>query len=179
MADKFEQLKEQSHPNLMSKSAMTAASATRGSNELLFSEILTKVNNAKDKAKKIAVLKQYDHPSLRMIIKGSFDPSIEWDLPDGTPPYMANEAPAGTEHTILKNDAKRLWHFIKGADKNTTKTQKETLFIQMLEGLHQDEAQLILDAKNKKLHKVYKGLSEQVVKEAFNWNDLFVKVEQK
>ena len=76
MADKFEQLKEQSHPNLMSKSAMMAASGTRGSNELLFSEILTKVNNAKDKAKKIAVLKQYDHPSLRMIIKGSFDPSI-------------------------------------------------------------------------------------------------------
>ena len=36
MADKFEQLKEQSHPNLMSKSAMMAASGTRGSNELLF-----------------------------------------------------------------------------------------------------------------------------------------------
>ena len=79
----------------------------------------------------------------------------------------------------MKNDAKRLWHFIKGADKNTTKTQKETLFIQMLEGLHQDEAQLLLDAKNKTLHRVYKGLSESVVKEAFNWNDLFVKVEQK
>jgi hypothetical protein len=32
--------------------------------------------------------------------------------------------------------AKRLWHFVKGADAATTRTQKETMFIQMLEGLH-------------------------------------------
>ena len=179
MADNFKQLKEQSHPSLMSKAAMTTAASTRGTGELLFSEILTKVNNAKDKAKKIAVLQKYDHPSLRMLIKGSFDPSIEWDLPEGTPPYMANEAPKGTEHTVLKTECKRLWHFIKGADKNTTKTQKETLFIQMLEGLQADEAQLLLDTKDKKLHRVYKGLSESVVKEAFSWNELFVKIEQK
>ena len=76
------------HPSLMSKSSMQAMAATAGSGDLLFSEVLTKVNNAKDKAKKIEVLKQYDHPSLRMVLKGSFDPSIEWELPEGTPPFM-------------------------------------------------------------------------------------------
>ena len=45
----------------------------------------------------------------------------------------------------------------------------------MLEGLHFTEAQLIVDAKDKKLHQVYKGLSDNVVKEAFGWNDQYIK----
>ena len=177
MADELKQ-----HPSLMSRTSMEAMARTAGSTDLLFSEILTKVNNAKDKAKKVEVLKQYDHPSLRMILKGSFDPSVEWELPEGTPPYMANPSPKGTEHTMLKTEAKRLWHFVKGADNKTTRTQKETLFIQMLEGLHSDEAGLLLSVKNKELHRVYKGLSDSVVKEAFGWNELYQdvkKLEQK
>ena len=62
-----------------------------GENVVLFSEILTKVNNAKDKPKKIAVLQQYDNAPLRQVLKGAFDPNIEWELPDGNPPYIANE----------------------------------------------------------------------------------------
>jgi len=167
------------NPNLISRKAMNAMATTDGSSAELLSEILTKVNNAKDKTKKIAVLKQNDSEPLRMIIKGAFDPKIQWDLPTGTPPFMANEVPKGTEHTYLKNESKRLWHFIKGADTATTKTQKETMFIQMLEGLHIEEAQLLLDTKDKKLNKVYKGLTEAVVKEAFNWDDNFVKIANK
>mgnify|MGYP003135182707 CR=1 FL=1 len=142
-----------------------------GSTAPLFSEILTKVNNAKDKPKKIAVLKEHDTVALRQILKGAFDPKIEWDLPEGAPPYKVNEAPAGTEHTILTTEAKRLWHFVKGADPRLSKAKKETMFIQMLEGLHADEAQLLLDVKDKKLNTVYKGLTDNVVKEAFGWND--------
>ena len=163
------------NPNLISKKAMTTMSSTSGSGRPLVSEIFTKVNNAKDKPKKIAVLRQYDSASLRQIIKGGFDPKIEWDLPEGEPPFIPNEAPEGTEHTLLENEAKRLWHFVKGADKATNKLQKETMFIQMLEGLHASEAQVLLDMKNKKLNKTYKGFSESVVKEAFGWNDNFVK----
>ena len=47
----------------------------------------------------------------------------------------------------------------------------------MLEGLHQDEAHLLLGMKNKSLNKMYKGLTESVVKEAFGWNDKFVRPE--
>jgi 1,2-phenylacetyl-CoA epoxidase catalytic subunit len=75
-------LKEKSwctqNPNLMSKASMAAMSSTSGSQGILLSEILTKVNNAKDKPKKMAVLQQYDSPSLRMILKGAFDPNIVW-----------------------------------------------------------------------------------------------------
>ena len=92
------------NPNLMSKAAMTTMSSTSGSGKLLMHEVLTKVNNAKDKPKKIAVLKENDTPGLRRIIKGSFDPNITWDLPEGSPPFIANEAPEGTEHSLLEND---------------------------------------------------------------------------
>jgi len=167
------------NPNIMSKAAMTAMSSTSGSGDILLSEILTKVNNAKDKPKKMAVLQQYDTPSLRMILKGAFDPNIVWVLPKGTPPYIANEAPKGTEHSLLKNESKRLWHFVQGADNDTTKTQKETMFIQMLEGLHSEEAELLIGVKDKSLNKKYKGLTAALVKESFNWDDNFMQKENR
>tara|TARA_B100001113_G_scaffold154551_1_gene126393 strand:- start:366 stop:914 length:549 start_codon:yes stop_codon:yes gene_type:complete len=182
MAENDNKIMESQHQQrlgIMPKAAMDAGQGGVGSGELLISEILTKVNNAKDKAKKIQVLKDNDSSALRMVLKGSFDPNIKWALPTGTPPYMANEAPIGTEHTLLRNEAKRLWHFVDGADPETTKTQKETMYIQILEGLSKVEAQVLLDMKDKKLNKVYKGLSESVVREAFGWNDNFVKPEQK
>ena len=48
------------------------------------------------------------------------------------------------------------------------------MFVQMLEGLHHTEAAVLVAAKDKKLHQVYKGLSAPVVKEAFNWNDEYM-----
>ena len=142
-----------------------------GSTAPLLHEILIKVNNAKDKPKKIEVLKQNDSLPLRQVLKGAFDPKIEWDLPPGNPPYEVNEAPAGTEHTTLYTEAKKLWHFVKGADEQLSKTKKEMMFIQMLEGLHKDDAELMVAVKEKELNKRYKGLTDAVVKEAFDWND--------
>ena len=163
------------NPNLISPKAMEAIASTAGSGRELISEIFTKINNAKDKPKKIEVLRQYDTPGMRMILKGAFDPKIEWDLPDGAPPYIANEAPAGTEHTFLEVEAKRLYNFAKGGNDTINKIRKETLFIQMLEGLHASEAKVLLDIKNKSLNKTYKGLTSDMVKEAMGWNADFVK----
>ena len=163
------------NPNLISPKAMEAIASTAGSGRELISEIFTKINNAKDKPKKIEVLRQYDTPGMRMILKGAFDPKIEWDLPEGTPPYIANEAPAGTEHTFLEVEAKRLYNFAKGGNDQLNKIRKETLFIQMLEGLHESEAKVLIDVKNKSLNKTYKGLTSDMVKEAFGWNADFVK----
>ena len=170
---------QQRNPNLMNPAMMKQSQNTSGigENVQLMSEILTKVNNAKDKPKKIAVLQQNASAPLKQVLKGAFDSNIVWDLPAGDPPYIANEAPIGTEHGLLRNEAKRLWHFVKGADNDLTKTQKETMFIQMLEGLHQDEAKVLLGMKNKSLNKMYKGLTESVVKEAFGWNDSFMREE--
>ena len=163
------------NPNLIPPKAMEAMARTAGAGRELISEIFTKINNAKDKPKKIEVLRQYDTPGMRMILKGAFDPKIEWDLPEGTPPYIANEAPAGTEHTYLEVEAKRLYNFAKGGNDQLNKIRKETLFIQMLEGLHADEAKVLIDMKNKTLNKTFKGLTSDMVKEAFGWNADFVK----
>jgi len=131
------------NPNLIPPKAMEAMASTAGAGKQLVSEIFTKVNNAKDKPKKIEVLRQFDSPGLRMILKGAFDPNIKWDLPEGDPPYIANEAPAGTEHTYLEVEAKRLYNFAVGGNDQLNKIRKETLFIQMLEGLHASEAKVL------------------------------------
>ena len=145
------------------------------SNSLLFSEILDKVHKAKTKEAKVKILKDHDNQSLRMVIKSSFDPKIEWVLPVGDVPFKPNDAPAGTEHTRLASEAKKLYHYIKGGDNDTPQYKKELMFIQLLEGLHETEAKLVINAKDKKLHQIYKGLSKEVVKEAFGWNDDFAK----
>jgi hypothetical protein len=137
----------------------------------LLSEVLKKVHNAKTKSKKVEILKEYDCDSLRMIIKSSFDPVIEWVIPEGEVPYKANEAEEGTEHTVLRRESRKLYHFIKGGNDALPLFKKENMFIQMLEGLHISEAELVIAAKDKSLHKVFKGLSDNVVKEAFEWND--------
>ena len=166
---------QQQNPNLISKKAMSAMSDTSGAAGETVHEIFTKINNAKDKPKKIEVLRRYDKPYIRQILKAAFDPNIKWVLPEGTPPYIANEAPVGTEHSLLKNEVKRLYLFIEGGDNTVSKTRKETLFIQLLEGLHQTEAELLINVKDKKLNKVYKGLTAEMVKESFDWNDNFMK----
>ena len=140
----------------------------------LFSEILTKVAKLKTKKDKVEYLQKYNTDALRMVIKASFDPKIEWALPEGDVPYRANEAPEGTEHTLLSQEARTLFNFIKGGNGQLTQNKRETMFVQMLEGLHADEAKLIVAAKDKKLHQVYKGLSANVVKEAFNWTDEYM-----
>ena len=142
---------------------------------LLFSEVLTKVHGAKSKAQKIKILQEEDCSALRQICKWSFDPKIESELPSGTPPYVQNEAPEGTEHMLLRTEGDKLWHFIKSngksADPNLQSTVRGRMFIRLLEGLHKDEAELLCAVKDKRLHQVYKGLSTQVVSEAFGWNE--------
>lgn len=140
----------------------------------LFSEILEKVAKLKTKKDKIEYLQKYNTDALRMVIKSSFDPKIEWALPEGDVPYTPNEAPEGTEHTVLSQEARTLFNFIKGGNGQLTQNKRETMFVQMLEGLHADEAKLIVAAKDKRLHQVYKGLSANVVKEAFNWTDEYM-----
>ena len=145
--------------------------------DLLISEILEKVSKVKSKKEKVSLLQQYNHPSLRMVIKSSFDPKIEWALPEGDVPYTRNEAPEGTEHSSLSYESRKLYHFIKGGNNQITQNKREMMFVQLLEGLHESEAAVLVAAKDKKLHQVYKGLSKNVVVEAFNWDENYMVVE--
>ena len=164
----------QSHPALVTRKGMQAMSEAGRAVPPLFSEIATKINNAKDKPRKLKVLQEHDSVPLRQVLKGAFHPDIEWLLPKGDVPYTANDAPVGTEHTLLQQEAKRLYLFTKGGDNSLSNTKRETLFIQMLEGLSADEAEFLVAVVNKKVNNKYKGFTANLVKEAFNWDDNFM-----
>ena len=142
--------------------------------QLLISEILDKVSKLKTKKEKVAWLKDQNTDGLRMVIKSSFDPKKRWLLPTGDVPFNRNDAPAGTEHTDLHMEAKKLYHFIEGGNNTITQNKRENLFIQMLEGLQENDADVLVAAKDKSLHRKFKGLSDNVVKEAFNWTDEYM-----
>ena len=170
-----EQATQQSNPALTTRRGMAALSESGRAVPPLFSEIATKINNAKDKPKKLKVLKENDSVPLRQVLKGAFDPNIEWLLPEGDVPYTANDAPIGTEHTLLQQEAKRLYLFTKGGDNTLSDTKRQTLFIQMLEGLSAEEAEFLVTVVNKKVNNKYKGFTANLVKDAFDWDDNFMK----
>ena len=143
----------------------------------LFSEILTRLGKIKSKKDKVTFLKQHNTDALRQIIKASFDPKIKWALPFGEVPFIPNDAPEGTEHNVLSYEARKLYHYIEGGNPQLSQNKREMMFVQLLEGLHPDEAEIVVAAKDKVLHQKYKGLSDNVVKEAFNWNDNYMVIE--
>jgi len=169
----------QSHPALATKMGVQALSESGRSVPPLMNEIATKINNAKDKPRKLKVLKDHDSVPLRQVLKGAFDPSIEWLLPKGDVPYTVNEAPIGTDHTLLSQEAKRLYLFTKGGDNTLSNNKRETLFVQMLEGLSADEAEFLVTVVNKKVNNKYKGFTGNLVREAFDWDENFMKKEKK
>ncbi len=134
--------------------------------KLLISEVLQKVSNAKTKVEKIDLLNQYNTNALRAVLIANFDESVISELPEGTVPYTPNDAPIGTEHTVLEKEYRRLYLFFKGGSSSLRPTQRENLFIQMLEGLYQDEANVLILIKDKALGKKYK-ITRACVEEAF------------
>ena len=151
----------------------------------LFHEIFTKVNNAKDKPKKIAVLQKYRSEALENFLMAAFNPQITWLLPEGDVPYIPNEAPDGTEHSRLSAEARKLHNYVQregtpqGAflgNPDINSAKREMMFIQLLEGLSAGEAEDLCLAKDQSLNKKYKGLNANVVREAFGWNADFVAV---
>lgn len=133
--------------------------------KLLISEVLQKAHSAKTKAEKIKILQDNVSQALKSILIINYDESIVSMLPEGAPPYNKNEAPAGTEHTRLEHEARILHHFFKGGS-NISGMKREQMFIQLLEGLHPDEAEVIIAAKDKILGKKYK-VTKACVTEAF------------
>ena len=137
------------------------------------SEILEVVHKQRSKAKKIEVLKHYRDDALTALLIWNFDPSVVSALPDGAVPYTPNDVPEGTDHTSLRREWKNLYHFIKGGNDGLNGLRRESMFVQMLEGLHPREADLVCLVKDKRLTDKYKITFEQV-KEAYPdivWGD--------
>lgn len=134
--------------------------------DALLSEILQKVSSAKTKVEKVDLLREYNSPGLRATLIINFDESLQFLLPAGDVPYTPNEAPAGTEHTRLDHEYRNFYRFFKGGDASINSMKREQLFIQLLEGLHKDEAEVFVLACNKKLQDKYR-VTQNVVAEAF------------
>ena len=134
---------------------------------LMISEVLQKAHNAKTKAQKIKILQDNNTPGLRSVFIMNFDESLEARVPLGEDvPYRKNEAPKGTEHTLLEKESKKLYRFFKGGDDTLKPMKIESMFIQLLEGLHESESEVVVKAINKSLHKRYR-ITKATVQEAF------------
>ena len=163
-------------------------------------EVFHLVSKQRSKAKKIEVLKKYEHSSLKSLLIWNFDESIVSMLPEGEVPYSGFEDQAtysGTlstkideeirkmhetgsfslgssdkdGRTTIRREAKNFYHFVKGGNDRLNGIRRETMFINLLEGLHPLEAEIICLVKDKRLSEKYK-ITKDVVSEAYsdiNW----------
>ena len=130
-------------------------------------EILELVGEQRTKAKRVEILQEYRDDSLTAILIWNFDDRVQSAVPDGQVPYKENEVPVGTDHTSLRREWKQLYHFIKGGNDSLSSLRRESMFIQLLEGLHPKEAEIICLIKDKELESVYPKVTLDVVKQAF------------
>ena len=129
-------------------------------------EILELVSEQKTHAKKVAVLQEYECVALKSIFIWNFDDSVISLLPQGNVPYKPNENPLGTDHSSLRREQKNLYMFVKGGNDALSTIRRETIFIQLLEGLHPKEAEIVIAVKDKGLEDLY-DIDIDVVEEAF------------
>ena len=134
---------------------------------LLISEILRKISNAKTKKEKVDLFKKHNSPALRQLMIINFDESMLSDLAEGDVRYTPNDAPVGTDHTRLEQEYRGVYRFFKGGDSRIKSLKRETMFVQLLEGLSAEEAELLVLVKDGRLNEKYKRITKAVVSEAF------------
>ena len=165
-------------------------------------EVLDLVSKQRSKAKKVEVLKKYDEFHLRTLFLWNFDTTIESALPDGDVPYQSYDEQntySGTLSTKMKEDiramhetgsfsmgvsdtqgrttirreCKNFYHFVKGGNDGMNNMRRESMFINILQGLHPLEAEIIVLVKDGNLSDRYK-ITRDVVEEAYPdivWRD--------
>jgi hypothetical protein len=183
-------------PATKGKFTVKAEPETLPTNPFVY-EIFELVSKQRSKAKKIEVLKKYEHISLKCIFIWNFDESVISLLPEGDVPYgdaddqsifsgslsdnITKEAKGGESatgqdldgrgKTSLRREYQNLYHFVRGGNDSLTSIRRETMFINMLRGLHPKEAEVLILVKDKRLSDKYK-ITLEIVKEAYpeiNW----------
>lgn len=130
-------------------------------------QILEEAERVSSKEQKIKVLRAYDHPILRSILKINYDPNVKVYLPEGEPPFKKDkQIPIGYSETNLFAEFRRFYIWTD-PNVNVNKIRKEQLFIQFLEGIHWTEAEVICLAKDRKLQTKFNSLKEDLIREAF------------
>ena len=129
-------------------------------------EILELVSKQRTITNKVEALKEYECLALKSLLIWNFDDTVISVVPEGEVPYEKNDVPVGTDHTSLRKEWKKLYHFVKGGNDSLSTVRRETMFIQMLEGLHPAEADLVCLVKDKALESKYK-ITRGVVEQAY------------
>ena len=146
---------------------MPAKGLENSNARLLISEVLRKVSNAKTKAEKVNLLRENNSQALRSLLIWNFDESVISMIPEGDVPYTPNDAPVGTDHTRLEQEARGLYRFVKGGQDSLKSLKRESMFVQLLEGLSAEEAELLCLVKDGQLNTKYKRITKAVIQEAF------------
>ena len=155
-------------------------------------EILELASKQRSNAKKIEVLKTYEHDSLKSIFIWNFDQTVISLLPEGDVPYgnveeqtvysgtlsenLTKEINGGESATVqdlngrgktsLRREYQNLYNFVQGGNGTLNTIRREMMFINLLQGLHPKEAEVLILTKDKKLTNKYK-ISFENVKEAY------------
>ncbi len=129
-------------------------------------EILDLVHEQETEEDKIKMLQQYKNDALKTLLIWNFDESIISLLPSGEVPYQPNESPLGVDHSSLRRDYKNLYNFVKGGNDSLSKIRREAIFIQILESLHPNEAEVLILVKDKNLEDKY-DISFDIVQKAY------------
>jgi len=132
----------------------------------LQSEILQAVSSAKTKKQKIEILQEYRSPALVSLFVWNYDDSVKSAIPEGIVPYTPNDAPTPEAQSKLASQYRTLYNYVRGGNDALRQVKRESLFIELLESLHPDEAELICLVKDKDLTKKYR-VTHNVVKEAY------------
>lgn len=134
---------------------------------LIVSEILDKFEAAKTREEKIAVLQSNATDPLLVLLRLNYDHALKMDLPEGEPPFRKDtDKPIGYSESSLQLELRRFYVWLE-PNVNLPKIKKESLFVNMLEGIHWTEAEALCLAKDRKLQTKYKSLKEDIVREAF------------
>ena len=145
-------------------------------NQTLISEVFQRVSNAKTKAEKVKLLTEYKSPALTKVLLINFAKNIQFVFPDGKTPFNPNDKPKGVDHARLYSEHRFIDKFItktvdgvryfgcsNGPRPRIQQVKKEQLWIQLLEGLHPEEARILDMVKDKKLQDRYKITKQNVV----------------
>ena len=158
-------------------------------------EVFYLASKQRSKAKKVEVLKRYEDPSLKTLFIWNFDETVISVLPSGEVPYTGYDDQttySGTlttkiseevrkmhetgsfsmgsgdkeGHTTIRREYVNFYHFLKGGNDALNNIRRETMFINILEGLHPLEAEIIVLVKDKNLEEKYK-ITKEILSEAY------------
>ena len=138
-------------------------------------ELFSEVVKLKSKDAKIAMLHTYstknvEHFNLiRDFIQSTFHPAVVLDLPESAPPFKSEYNDYNLAPTTLTKAFKRIPYFVSGHEMYiVNRLKREQIYIQTLESMYKPDADLFIMVKDKRIdQKVYKGLTEALLREAF------------